>query len=108
MSEHKAQSKGKNGDKAIALKYNPQTDAAPIIVASGYGYVAEKIIDIADQSGIPIYRDDTSANMLAMLEIGSTVPPQLFEVIAAVYIDLLHVAQKAKEQRNASQAEEGE
>lgn len=88
MSEHK------KNDRAVALKYNPQSDMAPIIVASGYGYVAEKIIDLADQSGIPIYRDDTTANMLAMLEIGSNVPPDLFEVIAAIYVDLLKLSEK--------------
>lgn len=83
-------------EKAVALKYNPQSDMAPIIVASGYGYVAEKIIDIADQSGIPIYRDDTTANMLAMLEIGSNVPPELFELVAAIYVDLMKLASDIK------------
>ncbi len=85
-------------EKAVALKYNPQSDMAPIIVASGYGYVAEKIIDIADQSGIPIYRDDTTANMLAMLEIGSNVPQELFEIIAAIYVDLMKLSREIKNQ----------
>lgn len=93
MSEHK---QSKAGNKAVALKYNIQSDAAPIIVASGYGYVAEKIIDLADQSGIPVYRDDTTANMLAMLEIGSNVPPELFEIVAAIYIDLLRMSDELK------------
>ncbi len=88
----------KQSEKAVALKYNPQSDMAPIIVASGYGYVAEKIIDIADQSGIPVYRDDTTANMLAMLEIGSNVPPELFEVVAAIYVDLLRLSSDIKKQ----------
>ncbi len=92
------------GNKAVALKYNAQTDAAPIIVASGYGYVAEKIIDLADQSGIPVYRDDTTANMLAMLEIGSSVPPELFEIIASIYLDLLRMSDELKQelQQNTS------
>lgn len=89
-------SKFNKPEKAVALKYNPQSDMAPIIVASGYGYVAEKIIDIADQSGIPIYRDDTTANMLAMLEIGSNVPPELFELVAAIYVDLMKLASDIK------------
>lgn len=88
----------KKKEIAAALKYNPQSDMAPIIVASGYGYVAEKIIDIADQSGIPIYRDDTTANMLAMLEIGSNIPPELFEVVAIIYADLLRLSSEIKKQ----------
>ncbi|MFA9379943.1 MAG: EscU/YscU/HrcU family type III secretion system export apparatus switch protein, partial [Acetanaerobacterium sp.] len=67
------------------------------IVASGYGYVAEKIIDLADQGGIPIFRDDTTANMLAMLEIGSNVPPELFQVIAAIYIDIMRMSDEIKQ-----------
>lgn len=93
MSERK---KSKGDNKAVALKYNTQTDSSPIIVASGYGYVAEKIIDLADQSGIPVYRDDTTANMLAMLEIGSNVPPELFEIVASIYIDLLRMSDELK------------
>ena len=87
----------KDTGKAVALKYSPQNDTAPIIVASGYGYVAEKIIDLADKSGIPVYRDDTTANMLAMLEIGSKVPPELFQVVATIYIDLLKISDEVKQ-----------
>ena len=33
--------------QAVALKYNQEQDMAPIVIASGYGEVAERIIDIA-------------------------------------------------------------
>ena len=48
MSKYK---KAKN--KAVALKYNAEEDASPVVIASGYGTVAEHIIDIAEKKGIP-------------------------------------------------------
>lgn len=33
--------------KAVALKYDETQNSAPVIVASGMGYVAEKIVEIA-------------------------------------------------------------
>ena len=60
-------------NKAVALKYNAEQDAAPVVIASGYGEIAEKIIDIAEQKGIPVFRDDSAASLLCMLEIGSNI-----------------------------------
>ena len=76
-------------NKAVALKYNADTDQAPVIIASGYGEVANKIINIAEQNGIPVYRDDSAASLMCMLDVGSTIPPELYEVIAAIYCQLL-------------------
>ncbi len=76
-------------NKAVALKYNADTDKAPVIIASGYGEIANKIINIAEQNGIPVYRDDSAASLMCMLDVGSPIPPELYEVIAAIYCQLL-------------------
>lgn len=76
-------------NKAVALKYNAETDQAPVIIASGYGEIANKIINIAEHNGIPVYRDDSAASLMCMLEVGNTIPPELYEVIAAIYCQLL-------------------
>ncbi len=78
--------------KAVALKYNAQEDISPVIVASGYGEVAQKIIAIADENGIPIYRDDSAASLLTMLEIGSNIPTELYQVIAVIYANILRIS----------------
>ena len=44
-------------NKAVALRYSMEEDAAPIVIASGYGHIADKIIDIAENQGIPVFRD---------------------------------------------------
>lgn len=83
--------------KAAALKYDQQSDNAPVVIASGYGVVAEKIIDIAEQKGIPVYRDDSAASLLCMLNVGTSIPEELYKVVAAVYKEILITASGQKE-----------
>ena len=82
--------------KAAALKYDVGNDFAPVVVASGYGSVAEKIIDIAEQQGIPVFRDDSISSMLCMLDVGKNIPPELYEIIAKIYCSILSSAAKYK------------
>ena len=82
--------------KAVALRYQTEEDAAPVVIASGYGVIAEKIIGIAEQEGIPVFRDDSAASLLCMLEVGRNIPPELYEVIAAIYAQVLRVSEEIK------------
>lgn len=82
--------------KAVALKYNAESDVAPVVIASGCGHIAEKIIDIAEKKGIPVYRDDSTASLLCMLEVGNNIPPEVYQVVAAIYCQLLKTSEKIK------------
>jgi len=82
---------------AVALKYNADKDYAPVVVASGHGPVAEKIIEIADQHGVPVFRDDSTAAVLTMLNIGKEVPASLYEVIAGIYVEVLKISKEINE-----------
>lgn len=93
MSKYKAKSKR---SKAVALKYNVAEDLAPIVIASGYGDIAERIIDVAEKRGIPVFRDDSAASLLCMLEVGSNIPPEVYEVVAAIYCQLLKTSYRIK------------
>ena len=78
--------KNKNKVKqAIALEYNPEEDA-PKVIASGKGALAERIIERAQESDVPIHRDDKLADTLSRLEIGEMIPPELYEVVAEILI----------------------
>ena len=78
--------KNKNKVKqAIALEYNPEEDA-PKVIASGKGALAERIIERAQESDVPIHRDDKLADTLSRLEIGDVIPPELYEVVAEILI----------------------
>lgn len=78
--------KGKDSVKtAVALAYNPG-DVAPTILATGKGELAEKIIEKAKESDVPLYKDNKLAATLSKLEIGDTIPPELYEVVAEILV----------------------
>ena len=68
---------------AVAVAYEPG-DAAPKILASGKGVVAEKIIETAKQNDVPFYQDHKLAETLSKLEIGDAIPPELYDVVAEI------------------------
>lgn len=76
--------------QAIALEYDP-SDEAPRVVATGRGLLAEKIIEKAKESDVPIHRDDKLADTLSRLQIGEMIPPELYEVVAEIQIGRAHV-----------------
>lgn len=71
--------------QAVALEYNPE-DQAPKVIAIGHEALAEKIIDKAKESDIPIHRDDKLVGTLAKLEIGEMIPSELYEVVAEILV----------------------
>ena len=75
--------------KAVALQYGPG-DTAPVIVASGMGYMAEKIVETAADSGVPIYEDNSLATMLTQLQLGQEIPEDLYKAIVEIYVYFLH------------------
>lgn len=74
-----------NKKTAVALKYE-MGDDAPRVVASGKGILADKIIDKANETSVPVYKDDKLAKSLASLEIGEAIPPELYEVVAEILV----------------------
>ena len=61
-----------------------------MIVASGLGYVAEKIVSIARENEVPVYQDDSLASILTQLEVGSQIPQELYDAIVNLYIYFLN------------------
>lgn len=94
--------------KAVALKYNPEKNGAPVIVASGMGYMAEKITETALQAGVPVYEDDSLATLLTQLQLGSEIPPELYRAIVDIYLYFLKYAPKEEEEEAAEPAGGGE
>ena len=70
---------------AVALSYEAG-DAAPKILASGKGYVAEQIIEEAKKADVPFYQDNELAQTLSKLNIGDAIPPELYEVVAEILV----------------------
>ena len=80
---------------AIALEYNPD-EAAPKVIATGKGLVAEKIIEKAKEANVPVHADGKLAATLSKLEIGDMIPPELYEAVAEilVFVDALEKIKK--------------
>lgn len=70
---------------AVALQYNPDEEA-PKIVATGKGRIADKIIEKAKESNVPVHEDAKLASTLSKLEIGDMIPPELYEAVAEVLV----------------------
>lgn len=83
--------------KAVALKYNPDKNGAPVIVASGMGYLAEKITETAMEAGVPVYEDNSLATLLTQLQLGSEIPKELYQAIVDIYIYFLGYVQGKEE-----------
>lgn len=70
---------------AVAVAYNPG-EVAPKILAAGKGEVAERIIETAKENDVPFYQDNKLAETLSRLQIGDTIPPELYEVVAEILV----------------------
>ncbi len=82
--------KTNSSKKAVALNYDENSNFAPIIVASGMGYMAEKIVDVANQNSIPVYEDTSLATLLTQLELGQEIPEELYKTIVDIYVYFLN------------------
>ena len=91
--------------KAVALSYDENKNAAPIIVASGMGYLAERMVEVAQEAGVPVYEDNSLATMLTQLDLGSEIPVELYQAIIDIYIYFLGYVPGKK--KDAEQAEKG-
>lgn len=88
---------------AVALQYGAG-DAAPVVVASGMGYMAEKIVETAADAGVPIYEDNSLATALAQLKLGQEIPEELYQAIVEIYVYFLNFDPEAKEEAAKSAA----
>jgi flagellar biosynthesis protein len=71
--------------RAVALKYDRATGAAPTVAATGAGVIAERIIALAREHGVPIREDPDLVRLLAKLDLGDAIPAELYPVIAEVF-----------------------
>jgi len=70
--------------KAAALKYQHGTDAVPQLVAKGGGHIADKIIALAKEHGIPIHEDKNLIEILSTLDLYEQIPPKLYKAVAEI------------------------
>jgi flagellar biosynthesis protein len=72
--------------QAVAVRYDAEKESAPRVVAKGKGQIAEKILEIARTSNVPIYEDADLVEMLAIVELFDEVPAELYAAVAEVLV----------------------
>ncbi len=72
--------------KAVALRYEQKKDAAPKVVAKGRGWIAEKIIQVAREHGVPLKEDDALVEVLSKLDIYEEIPIELYKAVAEILV----------------------
>ncbi len=79
--------------KAVALQYRKEMEA-PKILAKGEGTWAEKILQVARSSGVPIVEHAEVIPLLFQQEVGSFIPESSYKVIAQILSFVYSVEQK--------------
>ena len=70
--------------KAAALEYRKGVDNAPKVTATGKGLIAERIIELAREHGVPIREDKNLVEVLSTIGLYQEIPPELYRAVAEV------------------------
>jgi flagellar biosynthesis protein len=76
--------KGAKRPRAVALKYWAGLPA-PFLTAKAEGRSALRLVEIAEEAGIPVVPDEALAQAVFPLELGNYVPEECFEIVARVF-----------------------
>jgi flagellar biosynthesis protein len=77
----------KKPKRATALRYDrDKPGGAPQVIATGSGLIAERIVEIAREQGLPVREDPALAEALSRLQLEQEIPPELFVAVAEVLV----------------------
>lgn len=82
---------------AVAVRYHKDVDEAPVVVAKGADYLAQRIKEIARENSVEIVENKPLARMLYHnVEIGAEIPPELYQMVAEVLVYVYNLTGKAE------------
>lgn len=87
--------------KAVALRYTPEKEDAPVLIAKGQGHLAQTIIEKATEHGIPIQEDAPLVEVLSQLDLDQQIPAELYTLVAEILTFVYESDKKAKLMRDA-------
>ncbi|WP_305046387.1 EscU/YscU/HrcU family type III secretion system export apparatus switch protein [Geoalkalibacter sp.] len=85
--------------KAAALRYEPGSGKAPLVVASGRGEVAARILEKAREAGVRIVEDPDLIEILAQVPVGEEIPEELYLAVAEILAFVYRMNGRYKEAR---------
>lgn len=77
-------STSEKSDYAVALGYEQDKNAAPVVLAKGQGEIASKIIALAEENGIEIRKDADLLQILKTVDINQEIPIEAFAAVAEI------------------------
>ena len=86
--------------QAAALQYDRSRHEAPVMVAKGSGAIAEKIIALAEEHGIPMQRDPELLQILMKLELNQEIPENVFHAVAEI-LAMIYKANRGQSEKNS-------
>ena len=94
-SRFELENKKEGQRSAIAMRYDIEKDAAPVILAAGRGEFAEDILKVAEEHKIPFFEDKGLADLLLKLDVNTQVPQELYILVAEVLAFIFRLDQMA-------------
>ena len=73
----------KKRKQAIAIQYNPD-EAAPKILASGTGIIADKILEKAEDNDVPVVYNKELTDLLCNVDVGDSIPTEVYDAVAHI------------------------
>ena len=70
--------------RAVALRYDPARDGAPVVVAKGRGRTAEQILALARRNEVPVREDANLVQVLSRLKLDQEIPPEVYRAVATI------------------------
>lgn len=80
---------GNKKNIAVAVGYDACSMDAPQVLATGRGYLAEKIVEAARENNITIESNPVLAEALGQLDPGQEIPPELYQVVAEILVFIM-------------------
>ena len=89
---------------AVALKYDSAKATAPVVLAKGMNYLAQRIVEIARKHRIPTVRDAPLAQALhKSVEVGGQIPAKLYRAVAKLLVHIYRLRGRKPETKMRSQ-----
>jgi flagellar biosynthesis protein len=102
LKRMKRRERSSDAKKAVALRYRPGEDEAPKITAKGSGTVAQRIIELARENGVPVEEDRDLVQILDQLDFYQEIPPSVYVVVAEILAFVYSIRRTTHETRSAS------
>ena len=82
---------------AIAIKYEPEKNAAPRVVAKGMDSLAQRIKKVATENGVPLHENRELARALyKVADVGDEIPSELFQAVAQILAHIFNLRKTKK------------